>query len=100
MDWSSAGAHCGLSVPHRVLEMEHWRKRWTVAEWRAFLVAADSSTDVGALRRSTHTGRPLGSPEFVATLEQLTRRALAPQKGGRPKRSTPDYRQTSLISVA
>ena len=98
--WSSAAAHCARTAPHPMLEMGRWRDRWTPTQWRQFLVEPDSSADVGALRHSTHTGRPLGSPEFVATLEQLTSRALAPQKGGRPKRSAIDSRQASLISVA
>jgi putative transposase len=97
--WSSAAAHCALTAPHPMLEMERGRKRWTVAQWREFLAAPDSSADVGALRNFTHTGRPLGSPEFVAALEQLTSRALAPRKGGRPKQAAPDSRQATLISV-
>ena len=31
--WSSAAPHCGHSAPEPALEMEHWRKRWTVAAW-------------------------------------------------------------------
>jgi putative transposase len=96
-NWSSAAAHCGLTAPHPMLEMERWRKRWSVAGWREFLAQPDASADVAALRRSTHTGRPLGSPEFVAALERLTLRALAARKGGRPKKSSADSRQASLI---
>ena len=36
------------------------------------------------IRRCTHTGRPLGSTEFVQALEGSTKRRLAPQKGGAP----------------
>ncbi len=98
--WSSAAAHCGLTVPDPLLEMERWRKRWTVAEWREFLADAESAADVNQLRRFTHTGRPLGSPDFVAALEELTSRPLAPRKGGRPKNPAADCRQARLISVA
>ena len=84
--WSSAAAHCGSSAPLPMLEMERWRQRWTAHEWRRFLGGGEAETDLRALRRCTHTWRPLGSPEFVAELETSTLRLLAPRKGGRPKR--------------
>jgi hypothetical protein len=40
--------------------------------------------------RSTHTGRPLGTADFVTALERSTLRLLAPQKGGRPKKPALD----------
>ena len=98
--WSSAAAHCGGSDLGPMLEMERWSKRWTAAEWQEFIGDAESVADVGALRHSTHTGRPLGSQHFVEALEELTSRPLAPRKGGRPKKPSADRRQASLISVA
>src|SRR5580765_1223961 len=35
--WSSAAAHFGIAGPDLILEMEVWRKRWTVSEWRDYL---------------------------------------------------------------
>jgi DNA-directed RNA polymerase subunit N (RpoN/RPB10) len=70
------------------------------AEWRAFIADAESAADVNQLRRATHTGRPLGSPDFVAGLEELTSRPLAPRNGGRRKKPAADCRQASLISSA
>jgi putative transposase len=84
--WSSAAAHCGLGTSDIRLETERWQKRWTVAEWRQFLIAGDTPSDLAALRKCTHTGRPLGSPEFVASLEQSTLRQLVPRKAGRPSK--------------
>jgi putative transposase len=98
--WSSAAAHCGMANPLSMLEMERWRNRWTEAQWRDFLVQGESAPVLSALRICTHTGRPLGSPEFVSALEQLTLRSLAPHKGGRPKKAAPDCRQLSLTLVA
>ena len=98
-NWSSAAAHCGLASPDPLLEMDRWRQRWTAAEWCQFLADAESADDVAALRHCTHTGRPLGSAEFVAALEQSTARALAPRKGGRPKKPA-DRLQPSLSFVA
>src|ERR1017187_6547727 len=44
--------------------------------------------DLPAPRQCTHTGRPLGTPDFVAALENSTLRYLAPRKGGRPIQSS------------
>jgi hypothetical protein len=57
-------------------------------------------TAIAALRRSTHTGRPLGSPDFVSTLEKSTSRLLAPRKAGRPARPAPDSPQSKLAFIA
>jgi len=98
--WSSAAAHCGLASPDPILEMERWGKRWTSADWRLFLSAAELAAEVNELRHSTHTGRPLGSAEFMTALEELTSRPLIPRKGGRPKKPSSDPRQLGLSSVA
>ena len=98
--WSSAAAHCGLASPDAMLEMERWRGRWTVSEWREFLGEAESAVELAALRHSTHTGRPLGSADFVEELERTMLRPLTPRKGGRPKKSASDSRQLGLTSVA
>jgi hypothetical protein len=63
-----------------------------------YLAAGESEADLAALRQCTHTGRPLGSPEFIEALEKSMRRHLAPQKGGRPEKPVADARQTSLTS--
>src|SRR5690348_7839127 len=97
--WSSALAHCGLATPDGMLEMQRWRKRWTAPEWREFLNEAEPASELSALRHSTHTGRPLGSPEFVAALEQSMSRPLVPRKGGRPRKPA-DSRQLSLRAIA
>jgi putative transposase len=79
--WSSAAAHCHTDVADEMLEIERWQTRWTVAAWREYLAAEESPTDLNSLRQCTHTGRPLGTSEFVAALEQTTLRRLAPRKG-------------------
>ncbi len=98
--WSSAATHCVADTLHGMLEMERWQKRWTVAEWNQYLAARESPTDVAALRQCTHTGRPLGTAEFVAQLERTTLRLLAPQKGGRPKKPATDSRQDGFALTA
>lgn len=98
--WSSAAAHCGLTTPDAILKMERWSQRWTVAEWRSFLAEAESAAALEVLRQFTHTGRPLGTPEFVTELEAATLRPLAARRRGRPNRAVTDLRQLNLISVA
>ena len=98
--WSSAAAHCGCASPDRILEMERWSERWRAEGWRSFLALPESPTELGALRRFTHTGRPLGTPEFVAALEASMRRPLAARKRGRAKKAAPHSHQLSLTSAA
>ena len=98
--WSSAAAHCGFARPDAMLEMQRWGSRWNAHEWRDFLAPAGSALELSKLRHSTHTGRPLGSPEFVAALEQSTSRILAPRKGGRPKRAGLNPTESNIASVA
>ena len=51
---------------------------------------------VGYCLMCGHTGRPLGSAEFVQKLEQGIERRLAPQKGGRPRKLVADKVQQLL----
>jgi putative transposase len=98
--WSSAAAHCNPGASDKMLETQRWQQRWTAAEWMQYLAARESSTDVSALRQCTHTGRPLGTTEFVARLEQETLRPLAARKGGRRKKVTADSRRDTSGIVA
>ena len=77
--WSSAAAH----VRNRddiLVRVKPMRDR--VADWREYLSDEPDSTDVETLRRHLRTGRPLGSPEFVESLEAKLARSLIPHKRG------------------
>lgn len=93
--WSSAAAHC-RDQADAWLEMQWWRAVWTPATWRAYLTAAGAEADAEAIRRNTHTGRPLGGEDFVTDLERALRRRLAPGKGGRPPKTEVDARQQTF----
>jgi len=97
--WSSAAAHCA-GAPDGCLDMTRWQAHWNAAAWREYLAAGVPETAIDALRRSTHTGRPLGTPAFVAALEKSTLRLLAPRTGGRPTKPAPHSRQSKLAFVA
>jgi putative transposase len=82
--WSSARAHLagrddGLVETAPLLER--------VGDWKAFLRGGVEAAVLAEMRGRERTGRPLGSPEFVARLEALTGRALSPRKRGPPPRS-------------
>ena len=97
--WSSAAIHCGGALeplPVRV-DLEIWRTTWGPSSWREFLVQADADEQAESLRVHTHTGRPLGTLDFVKTLERTLHRTLAPQKGGRPKMRDDDPAQTKFV---
>jgi putative transposase len=94
--WSSATAHCTTVQPDPLLSMELWQNHWNNVSWREYLAAGQTETELASIRRSTHTGRPLGTQEFVQALEDSMERRLAPQKGGRPAKPRPDLRQSDL----
>ena len=94
--WSSAAAHCGAAEPDSCLEMGTWRNRWDSVSWREYLAVQETEAELQAIRKCTHTGRPLGTAEFVESLEQTTLRRLAPQKGGRRAKAATDDRQAAL----
>ena len=72
-----------------------WNKRWSTETWREYLAAGETEREIAAIPQSTHTGRPLGTPEFVRTLEQTTLRRLVPEKGGRPGHAA-DHRAQAM----
>ena len=84
--WSSAAAHCGAESSGMPLEMERWEKRWTATTWREYLAAPETDAELAELRQCTHTGRPLGSREFIAEIERSTQRHLLAKPGGRPEK--------------
>jgi hypothetical protein len=48
------------------------------------------------VRANTYSGRPLGSEEFVKTLERDLGRVLDPKKGGRPRKEIAEVQQQCL----
>jgi putative transposase len=95
--WSSAAAHCGVAVADKWLTMKEWQERWEGSSWREYLAAGETESERMAVRQCTHTGRPLGSEEFVHELEEAANRPLAPRKGGRPSRLAKEERQCELV---
>jgi len=95
--WSSAAVHCGREAGEGWLAMKEWKARWDATSWSAFLAAGEAESDRKAMRDSTHTGRPLGTEEFIHELEKAAKRPLAPRKGGRPAHLPAEKRQGNLF---
>lgn len=53
--------------------------------YRGFLRGEDKESEK-LIRKSTSTGRPLGTERFIKSLEKLLDRGLLPKKAGRPKK--------------
>jgi putative transposase len=86
--WSSARAHAMDRVPDPVLD-RHWVEyfgRWDYGEWREILTAGIPDGECDSVRRATHTGEPLGTREFVASLERQAGRRLRVLARGRPQK--------------
>jgi putative transposase len=77
--WSSAGAHLkgkadGIVEVKPVLD--------EMKDWKSALDKPFTPAELKAIAASEHTGRPLGSPAFVKSLEKKLGRTLARQRPG------------------
>jgi hypothetical protein len=94
-EWSSAVAHCSGSSGDEWLAMEMWRRRGRDGSWRGYLDAGQSESKLVAIRRYTHTGRPLGGAEFVPSPRKGNQTIAGPAKAWAKKegawRGTPRH---------
>jgi hypothetical protein len=93
---SSAAVHCGVFSGDDCLAEDPWRSQWTAEEWQAYLALGETELDLAEIRLCTHTGRPLGTEEFIVSLERLSNRRLTPLKGGRPRKTVAETTQEKL----
>jgi hypothetical protein len=93
--WSSAAVHCGMTANDGLLELALWQQPWDSSSWRQYLRKKNAAEEAAAIRECTHTGRPLGTAEFVQAMETITQRCLIPRKRGRRKK-VKDERQGVL----
>jgi len=77
--WSSTRAHL-KGEDDRLTQVKPMLDR--IDRWNAYLSDADKSNDEDLIARHTRTGRPLGSANFVRTLEITTGEKLAPKRPG------------------
>ncbi|MHC4495517.1 MAG: transposase [Planctomycetota bacterium] len=86
-EWSSAATHVDPKARSDVMNLSCWYDMISAAQWRKQLAAGVSDSDLGRLRSSTHTGRPLGSDSFLSKLERLLGRRIRPMPVGRPRQN-------------
>jgi hypothetical protein len=78
------------------LALDAWRRHWTVTTWRQYLGEGEIESKLAVIRQRTHTGRPLGTAEFIQDLEKALQRQLALQKRGPREKIVTDQRQRQL----
>jgi hypothetical protein len=99
---------CPLDTPHLWAALRYtepnpsrravWRRSWTPGEWLAYLADGTRRSKPGRSEqhRNTHTGRPLGTDDFLRELETMLERRLAPAPGGGPSKQRCDETQIAL----
>jgi len=88
--WSSARAHAtrsndAMGAVQPLLDM-------VGDSWMEFLAVETAADAAGVFRRHERTGRPLGSPAFVASLEDRLGRVLRRQRPGKKPRHAGETR--------
>ena len=95
----ATGPNVGNAVPLQVARRGTSRLStlpWAPSKWRNYLAAGESESRLAVIRQRTHTGLPLGSAEFVHSMERLAQRRLAPQKRGPREKVVIDRSQGEL----
>ena len=82
--WSSARHHV-KGEPDSIVSEPDWLESSLRDEYRQYLNEVKED-EINLIRKSTSSGRPLGKPEFIETLELKLGRLLKPNKPGRPKK--------------
>jgi putative transposase len=78
--WSSAAAHCRGEDDH-VVKVAPALER--VGDFATFLGESfDEALTYAALRKAEKVGRPIGSPQWLADMEERSGMTLRPQKRG------------------
>ena len=93
--WSSARAHVEEEDALGLIDFSLWRQVRGRDDWAASLSRPPDADATRRLREATQRGVPLGSEDFVETLEQSTGRSWRyegrdARRGGRPAKRTQD----------
>ncbi|HTS75311.1 MAG TPA: hypothetical protein VMG40_03855 [Bryobacteraceae bacterium] len=84
--WSSARARLE-DRPGTLLDLTHWRARYTPEQWRQSLTLGfEDSAVLERIRECTRLGRPAAEELFLSRLGDKLGRNLLPRKPGRPRK--------------
>jgi len=78
--WSSVHAHLD-AIDDELVSVKPMLEKFP--NWTDYLGGFQSTEMLLKVRKHTRTGRPLGSGNFIETLESLTGRSLKPLRPGR-----------------
>jgi putative transposase len=92
-EWSSTAAHIDTKANSNLLNLFEWRKIISEKEWRKELKGGIDKEEIGKVRLSTHTGRPLGTDSFLSKLEKMLGRRVRPLPVGRPWKKVDDIQK-------
>jgi putative transposase len=81
--WSSARANLN-GIEDKLIRNFSSR---IISNWRNFLDKVVTDLELEEIRKNSRTGRPLGSKEFIESLEDLTGMSIFPKKPGRKAKS-------------
>ena len=70
--WSSASAHVSGEDRTHLLDMDFWGQSGGVERWMDLLAGSIVETEMKRLRQATHSGKPLGTEEFVARAKGIS----------------------------
>jgi putative transposase len=84
--WPSAKSRI-LRERDDTLSDKAWLEDNEVNAYCEFLRYEDKKIE-SSIRKSTSTGRPFGSEEFLKILEKILEQDILPRKGGRPRKKT------------
>ena len=83
--WSSAHAHLE-STDDSLVTVKPMLER--ITDWTTYLASTNQDDQIESIHRHNRSGRPLGSAEFIQTLEQQTGKFLTPKRPGPKPLST------------
>jgi hypothetical protein len=89
-EWNFArsGEHRGAKEQDEYLTPDPWGSHWTSTTWQEYLSAGETEARLAVIRQRTHTGRPLGTEDFIQDLEKATQRRIALHKRGPREKSS------------
>jgi len=73
--WSSAKAHCLPGSTSSLMDLQRWRSRFTIEEWREFLLETSGNVVfTNKIRVCTNKGRPCGDAAFLKRVTQYQKK--------------------------